>query len=48
MVAMRMVKASWMSNGGVLVGRNGPGIEHGQGVAKTVHGCPENYRLSDM
>lgn len=33
MVAMRMVKASWMSNGGVLVGRSGPGIEHGQYMA---------------
>lgn len=32
-----------MSNGGVLLGKNGPGIEHGQGVAKGVHDCPENY-----
>lgn len=43
MVTMRIVKTSQMSNRGVLVGRNGPGIEPEQGVTKAVHDCPKNH-----
>lgn len=42
MVTTRMVRTSQMSNRGVLEGRNGPGIEPGQGVTKAVDNCPEN------
>ena len=39
---MRMVKASWLSRVGVLVGRKGPGIELRQCIIEAVHDLPEN------